>query len=149
MKRTRTIIAIGILVAGGASYAAAMWHPLMPQVEIEIVSERNVPDGSRLMVIYGEDGSDPFRDGNLAPDQRISACKIINGTCLTPQMKHELVFRDEKSQSVQVRLMNGDGNPIIGGVTWEALSNPRKIEMDCNLSSANPANACEMIAVMS
>ena len=150
MKRTRTTIIIGIvLLAGGASYAAAaaMWHPLMPQVEIEVMNERTVPQGSTLMVVYGEEGSDPFRDGKLAPDQRISSCKVISGTCRTPPMKHELVFRDDQLQSIQVRLINGDGNPIIGGVSWEALSNPHTIEIECDLSSADATSACEMIAL--
>ena len=150
MKRMRTTIILGIaLLAGGASYAAAadMWRPLMPQVDIEIVNERTVPQESRLMVVYGEEGSDPFRDGKLAPGQRISSCKVISGTCVTPRMKHELVLRDDQLQSIQVRLINGDGNPIIGGVSWENLSHPRTIEIDCDLSSADATNACEMIAV--
>ena len=150
MKHIRTTIITGlVLLAGAASYAAAaaMWRPVMPQVEIEIANERSVPWGSSLMVVYGEEGSDPFRDGKLAPDQRISSCKVISGICATPRMKHELVFRDDRFQSVQVRLINGDGNPIIGGVSWEALSNPHTIEIECDLSSADATNACEMIAL--
>lgn len=150
MNPVRTLMVVGLtLLVGGISYAAAaeIWRPLMPQVEIEIVDKMDLPDGSRLMIIYGEEGSNPFRNGKLAPDQRISSCKLRAGFCETRRMKHEFLFRDEKLQSIQVRRLNVDGNPIIGGVTWKNLSNPRRVEIDCDLDALDEVSACQLTAV--
>lgn len=149
----RIAIKLGIpamvaMVIGGTAYAAMQhWRHVMPEV---VVDMRTASDGNKapdLMIVYGERGSDPFRNGPLKSDQRISQCQTVASRCVSRAARKELGAISEGPQSLQIRLFNGDGNPIIGGLHWTGSWHPEQMRVTCDLRVTDVRSACAISRV--
>lgn len=100
------------------------------------------------MLIYGENGSDPFRGGNLRADQRISACRTIGSLCVSQAARKEFGEIHERLQSLQVRLFTGKGNPIVGGVSWTGSLHPKQVRVACDLRVVDIRASCVVSEVV-
>lgn len=144
MKRT---LAFGLLLfalfVSGAAYAVAQsWRPAMPEVIVNVrVADRD-PNVPSLMIIYGENGSDPFRGGSLGAERRISACDPVGSTCISRAGRKGFGATNNKRQSLQIRIVNGEGNPIVGGVEWVSASHPQRVRLTCDLRVKNARKSC-------
>lgn len=45
-------------------------------------------------------------------------------------------------QSLQIRLFNGAGNPIVGAVTWSGSWHPSQVRLTCDLRITDVRSAC-------
>lgn len=137
-----TIPAVAAVLVAGATYVhSTNRRPVMPEVVVDVRS----PQGGRsspLMLIYGEQGSSPFRQGTLAPDQRVAQCQTVGSRCVSPSARREFAMPRQGPQSLQVRLFNGAGNPIVGGVTWTGPWHPSQVRLTCDLRIADVRSAC-------
>ncbi|MBB3694851.1 hypothetical protein [Sphingomonas sp. BK580] len=116
-------------------------RPVMPEVVVDV----RTPQGGRnspLMLIYGEAGSDPLRSGTLAPDQRIAQCQTVGSRCVSPAARREFAMPRQGPQSLQIRLFNGAGNPIVGAVTWSGSWHPSQVRLTCDLRITDVRSAC-------
>ncbi len=137
------------MLVGGTAYAAVHhWRHVMPEVVVDVRSAYNGKKAPSLMIIYGEDGSDPFRNGPLNKDQRISQCQTVGSLCVSKVARKELSGIGERSQSLQIRLFNGNGNPIIGGLHWTSSLHPKQVRVTCDLHITEVRNACAVSGVM-
>lgn len=141
----RLAIAAGaaVLSAGGAIAATNYWRPAMPQFEVELQNAPK-PDRARLMLIYGDNGSDPIRSGTLRPDQHVSDCASSRQMCLSLPGRQALRSGSERRQSLQLRSFNGNGNPIIGAVTWIGPAYPSRVRVACDLSNKDVGASCRV-----
>ena len=143
-----TGLATTVLLAGGALAATTHWGPAMPQIRVDL---RNGPDAvpTSLLLVYGDDGSDPFRDGALARNQHISNCTPSGTHCVALAGRRTLRSGLERRQSLQLRKLDGAGNPIIGGVSWNGPAYPSEVRVSCDLRMRDVAKTChvEKIAV--
>jgi hypothetical protein len=132
-----------VLLAGGALSATTYWRPAMPQFTVEL---RNGPGADRasLLLIYGDNGSDPFRAGTLAPDQHISDCAGNGPMCVSLPGRRALRSGRERRQSLQLRTFNGNGNPIVGGVTWTGPAYPSEVRVVCDLRTKDIGATCRV-----
>jgi hypothetical protein len=138
------------MLIGGAGYAAATgWRHSVPQVIIDVRIADAVPKSPTLLLIYGEEGSDPFTKGAGRGDIRITSCNTRGALCISPPSQKEYLPGPEKPQSLQVRLFNGNGNPIIGGVRWVGSWHPDRIRVTCDLRLADVQKSCAISEVAS
>lgn len=73
MNKTLVLMAAAtttIVFAGGTLAAHSHWRPASPQVTVQL-ENGNGTSGGMLVLIYGDRGTDPFREGTLARDQRL------------------------------------------------------------------------------
>ncbi len=119
----------------------------MPAIVVEMKSGNAVITAPELLLIYGEKGSDPFRSGTLAPDQRISACRSSGTQCISRAARNEFLTEGAREQSLQVRLLNGRGNPIIGAVTWSGAAYPKRVTLACDLEIVDAHRACQVVKI--
>jgi len=142
---------IPVMVAtliGGTAYAAVLhWRHVMPEVVVDVRTGHSGNMAPALMIIYGERGSDPFRNGPLKNDQRISQCQTVGSRCVTRAAREELGAINERPQSLQIRRFNGDGNPIIGGLYWTSSWHPKQVHVTCDLRVTDVRSACAVSAV--
>ncbi len=145
------LVAIGVVVlAGGATFAAAhaYWRPAMPAFVVYLKARPGEAIPPSLVLIYGDSGSDPLREGVLAPDDHLSDCVFplahdaAGAFCTSRAARREFHTGTPQRQSLQLRALNGRGNPIIGGVTWNGAAFPTAVEVRCDLAIADPAKAC-------
>ena len=136
------------LSIGCVAYAAKdlYWRPVMPAVVVQTGGE--VPGtASQLLVIYGEQGRDPLRSGTLAADERIAGCVIAGGVCKSSAARHELKLGLPRRQSLQIRRIDGNGNPIVGYVVWRGPAFPRTVRMSCDLRTPHLSRSCQVMAI--
>ncbi len=150
MKRGLAFLAVLIaLWVGGTAYAMSFyhWRPVMPAFAIKanlpVAAPRKEPT---LMLIYGEEGTDPMRSGTLARDQRISNCILDTGLCASSPARHELHADGPHAQSLQIRLLGPAGNPIIGAVTWNGPAHPSRVRLACDFRVTDPRKACTVLS---
>lgn len=151
----KTAIKIGMVLAaiaviGTASYASAdSWRHVMPGFVIDVRNADEEGNTQKLFLIYGEDGSDPFlnRD-HLATDQRISSCSVVASVCESEPARREMGTTSERPQSLQIRLLNGKGNPIVGGVRWTGPWHPRRVRISCDLQNQDVRQSCTLTEVI-
>lgn len=146
MRRT---VAIGLpilalLIGGTAVAAARSWRPVMPEVVVDVRTADNDRNAPALMIIYGENGSDPFLEGVLGPERRISGCKTVGSLCVSKAARNELGPTRDRRQSLQIRLMNGEGNPIVGGLEWVGVSHPQRVRVTCDLRIKDARKSCAL-----
>ncbi len=145
MPPTKVTIALAatVLFGGGALAATSYWRPAMPQFVVEL---RNGPEADRasLLLVYGHNGSDPFRAGALAPDQHVSDCAGNGPMCVSLPGRSALRSGGERRQSLQLRAFNGNGNPIIGGVTWTGSAYPKQVQVVCDLRTRDVSATCRV-----
>ncbi|UYY58859.1 hypothetical protein [Sphingomonas sp. S2-65] len=137
-------MAVGGLAMGGGSIAseAQWWRPVMPAVRID-VAEAGVPTPT-LVLIYGE-GRELYGPG-VAGDQ-ITSCQTLAGTCNAVAGHSALHLAGSSRQSLQVRWLNGDGRPVISGVTWQGSVYPTQVDLRCDLAASDPRKACALVRV--
>ena len=139
---------IAAVIIGGSTYTVMnCWRHVMPEVVVNVRAAPGGNDNPALLIIYGEQGSDPFRGGYMRADQRISQCKTIASRCVSTAARKELGVITERRQSLQIRLFNGDGNPIVGGVYWTSSWHPRQVRVTCDLGGTDVRNACAVTGV--
>ncbi|MCA1198019.1 hypothetical protein K9B35_08575 [Sphingomonas sp. R647] len=146
MRRT---IAFGLpifaLLMGGTALAAARsWRPVMPDVVVDVRTADNDQNAPSLMIIYGENGSDPFLEGVLGAERRISACKTVGSLCVSKAARNELGSTRARRQSLQIRLANGKGNPVVGGVEWVGAAHPQQVRVICDLRIKDARKSCSL-----
>ena len=135
--------AIAALVIGGSAYAAShSWRHVMPEFVIDVRGSDIGNKAPALMLIYGEEGSDPFREGFLGADQRISECKTVDSLCVSRAARREFSTKYDGPQSLQVRLFNGKGNPTVGGLRWTGSWHPRQVRITCDLAVTDVQRSC-------
>ena len=148
MRLTLLAAGLAIAVSGGAALAAtAHWAPAMPKFRVEVRDAANAQPTS-LLLIYGDDGSSPFRDGPLARDQHISNCHANGAACVAQAGKVALRSGLRRRQSLQLRSFNGSGNPIIGAVSWNGPAYPRELRVFCDLRIGNVAKSCHIASLV-
>lgn len=148
----RTAFALSLIafpLAAGAAWAASNVYsrPVMPSFVVDLGTTGG--GAPSLILIYGERGSDPLRNGTLGPDQRIAACSTSGTLCVSPAARNELHLAGTRVQSVQVRRFTGRGNPIIGAVRWTGPAYPSQVRLKCDLRVADVQRACAIVAVQS
>lgn len=143
------LVLTGCTLAGGAACAASVLYsrPVMPSFVVDL-APADAPARS-LILVYGERGSDPARNGTLGPDQRIAACSTSGSTCTSPAARDELHLVGTRAQSVQIRLFTGSGNPILGAVRWTGPAYPRQVRLKCDARIPDVHRACAVVAVQS
>ena len=137
-------IAVAGLAMGGASIAseAQWWGPVMPAVRID-VAEAGVPTPT-LVLVYGEDRD--LDHPGIAGDQ-IASCQTLAGTCSSVAGHSALHLAGAGRQSLQIRWLNGDGRPVISGVTWDGPGYPAQLDLRCDLGASDPRKACALVRV--
>lgn len=136
---------IAVVVAAASTAAArAYWKPVMPAIAVEMKLGGAVITAPNLLLIYGEQGSDPFRSGTLAPDQRISNCTASGILCISRAARNEFLTDGARKQSLQVRLFNGRGNPILGAVTWSGPAFPKSVTLACDFKITDVHHTCKV-----
>lgn len=142
------IALMAVMLIGGTAYAAAeSWRPVMPEVVVDV---RTADSGNRapaLMLVYGEHGSDPFRDGPSGADQRHSQCETIGSLCVSRAARKEFGAINRRSQSLQVRLFNGNENPVVGGLRWTGSWHPKRVRVTCDLRILDARKSCALSEV--
>jgi len=137
------------LLLGGSTYAAVQsWRPVMPEFIVGIRPADGRVRTPSLMLIYGENGSDPFLGGNLGADRRVSGCRTTGAICVSPAARKEFGAIDDRQQSLQVRLFNGKGNPIIGGVRWTGAWHPEQVRVTCDLRITDVRKSCAVSEII-
>jgi hypothetical protein len=133
---------------GCIAYAARdlYWRPVMPAVVVQTGDELSGA-ASQLIVIYGEHGRDPLRSGTLAADERIAGCEIADGICMSRAARHELKLGLPRRQSLQIRRIDGHGNPVVGYVVWRGAAFPRSVRMSCDLRMPDVSRSCRVAAI--
>jgi hypothetical protein len=145
--RPRTALVAALALAGllvATSFAARnAWRPVAPEFVIDLGFSESGEKPKELILTYGEAGSDPFRSGRpFAPDRRISSCVTTGALCVAEPARHELRTEGPRRQSLQIRNMNGTGNPIIRGLVWTGPSYPKRVKVVCDLGTPEPRKAC-------
>ena len=151
----KTAIKIGMVLAaiaviGTASYASAdSWRHVMPGFVIDVRNADGEGGTQKLILIYGEDGSDPLlnRD-HMATDQRISGCTVVGSVCKSDPARREFGTTRERAQSLQIRLLNGIDNPIVGGVRWTGPWHPSRVRISCDLQNQDLGRSCTLTEVI-
>lgn len=118
-----------VLCASGAAAAWATWKPVMPDIIVKLKPDKGKAPG--LILTYNEQGGDPLV---RHPGQRYGACSTQNLQCAMRHARYEFRQEGPRSQSIQVRRFQTNGNPVLGGVTWTGPSYPRKVELACDLA---------------
>lgn len=144
------MILAAVAVAGSASHAFAdRWRHVMPGFVIDMRNGDEKSGPQKLILIYGEDGSDPFLNlDHLATDQRISACTVVASVCESEPARREFGTTSERPQSLQIRLLNGKGNPILGGVRWTGPWHPSRVRISCDLQNQDMGQSCKLTEVI-
>jgi hypothetical protein len=136
---------IAVILVGYAAYAAGQHRRhVMPEVLVDV---RGAGHGDQLLLIYGEQGSDPVRNGFLGRDQRISQCGVVGTRCASVAAREEWGAIGERLQSLQVRLLDGRGNPVVGGVRWTGSWHPRQVHVACDPGIHDARRACTIVDV--
>jgi hypothetical protein len=154
MKRYfNVLVGIGVLAfAAVATFAAAhaYWRPAMPALVVDLKAKPREALPPSLLLIYGDRGSDPLRSGTLAPDDHLSDCSLPlshdagRATCVSRSARREFHSVGTQRQSLQIRALNGHGNPIIGGLAWDGPAFPSAVKVQCDLSIADPGRSCTL-----
>ena len=138
------------MLIGGAGYAAATgWRHSVPEFIIDVRTADAAPKTQTLLLMYGEEGSDPFATGAGRADIRITDCETRGALCISPPFRKEYLPGPEKPQSLQIRLFNGNGNPIIGGVRWVGSWHPDRVRVTCDLRLADVRRSCAVSEIAS
>lgn len=139
-----------IIVIGGVAYAAAeSWRPVMPEVVIDV---RTADAGERtpaLLLNYSEHGVKPFGNGPYGSNFRYSQCETIGSLCVSRAARNEFVEISRRRQSLEIRLFNGNGNRVIGGVYWTGSGHPKQVRAICDLRVRDVRKACSVAEVTS
>lgn len=147
LRRSTLLGSAILLVTAGATAAAlpSLVHPAMPAFVIDTKANGKAVPAPNLMVIYADRGSDPFRARGMAPDQHIASCQGDGARCSTYPAIDQFRLTGTRAKSVTVRLFNGEGNPIIGGLRWQSGRFPDRVRLTCDLAIADPRRACALI----
>jgi hypothetical protein len=139
---------VAALLIGGTAYATAHTRrPVMPEFVVDVRTSDTDNLSPPLMLIYSEEGSDPFLGGPLGPGRRIANCNTVGSLCVTRAARKEFGTIQNRPQSLQVRLANGNGNPIVGGVPWTGSWHPRQVRVICDLRVSDARQSCAVIEV--
>lgn len=143
-RRTKLVGSVlALVLIGGTAYAASeSWRPGMPAFFVDFRTAGGGKPAPALMLIYSEEGRDPFLDGHLAPGQRITACQTVDSHCVSEPTRREFGIPRDRPQSLQIRLFNGDGNPIIGGFRWDGPWHPHEVRVICDLRVLDRQKSC-------
>ena len=142
-------IPVVVMLVGSSAYAAVQsWRPVMPEFVVDVRRADGGDEAPSLMLIYGENGSDPFREDNLGAGRRISGCQTIGSLCVTHAARKEFGAIYERPQSLQIRLFTGNGNPIVGGVSWTGSWHPKQVRVTCDLRITEVRKSCAVSAVI-
>jgi hypothetical protein len=141
-------IALGI-TASCITYGAKglYWRPVMPNVVIQARDAKAFDGASQLMVIYGERGRDPLRSGTLASDERVAGCQIANGLCVSSAARHEFKLGFSRQQSLQIRRIDGHGNPIVAAIVWRGPAYPSRVRLTCDVRAQDVNRSCEITSL--
>lgn len=142
------IPAMVVLIAGSAYAAVRSWRPVMPEFIVDVRTADGADAAPSLLLIYGENGSDPFLGGNLGPDRRISDCLTSGSLCVSRAARNEFGAIAERPQSLQIRLYTGKGNPIVGGVLWTGPWHPKQVRLICDLRVTDVRKSCAVSEVI-
>lgn len=100
-----------------------------PAIEVALTS---APVDARLMLLYDEAGIDPLVNHAKGAVWHVTFCAVANGKCSAAPTRLELASPVRGWRSIQVRLLNGHGNPIIGGVRWKGGA-PSRVSLRCDM----------------
>lgn len=136
--------AIAVTLVSGSALAAkrAYWRPVMPSVTVDIRTDDRGEITPSLMLFYWEKGADPLRTGTLAPGWRLAQCQTNGSLCIAAPARNEWHAEPSRRQSLQIRLFNGNGNPIVGGVNWTGPAYPKQVRIVCDLRVSDPERTC-------
>lgn len=139
---------VAALLIGGTAYATVQtWRPVMPEFVVDVRTADNGNLSPSLMLIYSEQGSDPFLGGPLGPGRRISSCDAVGSLCVSRAARKEFGAIQERPQSLQIRFFDGSGNPIVGGVRWTGSWHPRQVRVTCDLRISDARHSCAVLEV--
>jgi len=141
-------VLVGAVALGAVGYVAvtSYWRPVMPSVVIDAKEREALGGSNQLIVIYGERGSDPMHSGPLLPDERISGCVFYQDQCQAGAARHELRLDGSHRQSLQIRRINGEGNPIVATVVWTGPAYPAVVRLACDFRNPRLDQACAKVS---
>lgn len=151
----RSAIKLGIpmtavmLIAGTACAAVQRWRHVMPEFVIDVRAADSGDNTPALILIYGENDSDPFREGPLGAGRRISQCQTIGSLCMSRAARKEFGTTHDRPQSLQVRLFTGKENPVVGGLRWTSSWRPKQVRVTCDLRIPDVRKSCAVSEVIS
>lgn len=136
-------LAFAFLLLGGTAYAAVQsWRPGMPAFLVDIHTADGVKPAPALILIYSEVGRDPYFVGTLGSGQRIASCRTVGSRCVSSPARGEFAVQRDRLQSLQVRLFNANGNPIVGGFQWRGPWHPYEVRVTCDLRIPDAKKSC-------
>jgi hypothetical protein len=145
-----SIAAAAVILLGGAAYAAAeSWRPVMPEFVIDVRTADSGEKAPALLLSYSEHGRNPFSDGPYGSNYRYSQCETTGSLCVSRAARHEFGDVGRQPQSLQIRLFNGKGNPIVGGVSWTGSWHPKQVRIICDLRVPDARKSCAIAEVTS
>lgn len=127
--------------------AARLCQPVVPQIVIEFESNVSLQDGLDFLVQYDEAGSMPFSRDTFSRNVRTTSCWTNAGRCIASRKRYETRWEGPRFQSIQLRTISGDGNPILGGVRWTGPAYPHRVTISCNMSDLDTRTACNLVDV--
>lgn len=140
-------IIFGSTLALSESGVARLCKPVFPQITVDLGGD-SLPDAAKqLLVRYDEKGSLPFSRETFSHDVRTSFCDVNGGRCVASRARYESRAEGSRYQSIQLRLIKADGNPIVGGVRWSGPSYPDHVTISCNLSISDVRTACTIVDI--
>ncbi len=116
--------------------------PVFPQVIVALAGDQRIEDGVQMTVRYSEQGTIPYSAEEFGNNLRMGFCETKDGRCITGRSRYEARTERFRFQSLQLRLANGDGNPIIGGLRWRGPSYPDQVTITCDLDDPDIKTAC-------
>lgn len=121
--------------------------PVVPQVIIDFGGRTEVADGFKVLIQYDENVSARSYERGSSRNVRIASCQVNGGSCISSRARYEWRFEGERVQSIQLRELNGNGNPIVGGVRWKGASYPDRVKIVCDMSDLDARRPCVLNAV--
>jgi hypothetical protein len=151
MRGRFSLIVVGLAVtAGVAAWTIAsakttrICKPVVPQINVDLHAAGRDLNDTNLFIAYDEAGAIPFSRESFTNIARYTGCDTNGTRCVASRKRYEFRLEPSRFQSIQIILMNGRGNPIIGGVRWNGPSYPDRVTVNCNLDDQNPSTACKL-----
>ena len=123
--------------------------PVLPVILVKLKNLEERGDSRQMLLRFDDKtGSDPLNEEDFSRQSRISSCDIRGNQCIGSRARFERLYVDERKQSIQIRLLDNQGNRLIGGVIWEKPAYPDRIFLSCDLAEPDQkmaASFCEQI----
>lgn len=141
-------IIFGPTLALSETGVARLCKPVSPQITVRLDGAPMPNAFTQLLVRYDEKGSLPFSRETFSHDVRTSFCDVNGGRCVASRARYESRAEGSRYQSIQLRKMVAEGNPIVGGVRWSGPSYPDHVTISCNLAISDARTACTIVDIV-